>query len=226
MPLVWCWPGGSVWVPVYVAVSNSCCPLLSHFEYTPFHVTYSWPLCANMTSSIEPEAHNVLQQRTTESWLQLTCIKNLVQTGHVDLAICSWTNTQTNTQRRQSQQDSNIVSHIFHPTAGTSGQSAGTHRHNYSNWKHQRNSFLFQHLPIASKGGMSSPSWARVTPNSILLRSLLCCSAWFFCLWLCVSGLKKQWPVFDYSLCLVLKTKNEEMCCYKYVYSPKKGRKQ
>jgi len=33
-------------VLVFVVVSNpvkSCCPLLSHFEYTPFRVAYIWP---------------------------------------------------------------------------------------------------------------------------------------------------------------------------------------
>ena len=43
-------PGGSV--SVHAVVSNPCCPMLSNFEYTPFRVAHSWPLCAQMTSSI------------------------------------------------------------------------------------------------------------------------------------------------------------------------------
>jgi len=58
-----------------------CCPLVGRFEYTPrcqiradpveslwvytlfSIVAYSWPLCANMTSSTNPEVHNVSQRR-------------------------------------------------------------------------------------------------------------------------------------------------------------------
>jgi len=60
-------PGGSVWA--YVPQSNPCCPQLSHSEYTPFRVTYSWLLCANMISSIKPMAHDILkchQSRTND----------------------------------------------------------------------------------------------------------------------------------------------------------------
>ena len=35
------------------AVSNSCWPCWTQFDYTPFCVAYTWPLCANMTSSIK-----------------------------------------------------------------------------------------------------------------------------------------------------------------------------
>ena len=62
---------------VYAAVSNPCCPLWSHFKYTPLCVAYYWPLCANMTSCIKPEVHSISQrrQRRTEPRLSVTCTK-------------------------------------------------------------------------------------------------------------------------------------------------------
>jgi len=58
-------------------VSNPCCPLLSHFKYTPLCVAYYWPLCASMTSCIKLEVHSISQrrQRKTEPRLLVTCTK-------------------------------------------------------------------------------------------------------------------------------------------------------
>ena len=44
---------------VYAVVSNPCCTRSSHNEYTLLHIATFWPLCANMMSSIKPEARNI-----------------------------------------------------------------------------------------------------------------------------------------------------------------------
>jgi len=52
------------WVSLSICCSvKSVLPPVSHFEYTLFSVTYSWPLFATMTSSIKLEVHNILQCR-------------------------------------------------------------------------------------------------------------------------------------------------------------------
>ena len=72
-------------------------PLLSHFEHRSFRVTYFWPLCAKMTSSMKPEVHNVSQrrQRTTEKRHYVTRQENLVKIGNAVSEIRSRTDTQT-----------------------------------------------------------------------------------------------------------------------------------
>jgi len=39
-----------------------CCPLVGQFEYTPFANRLLWLLCANMTSPLQPEIHNISQR--------------------------------------------------------------------------------------------------------------------------------------------------------------------
>ena len=52
-----------------------------------FLVDYSWPLCANVTSSIKPEVHNIsqLRQRRTEPRPLITCTEKLVNIGPLDV---------------------------------------------------------------------------------------------------------------------------------------------
>jgi len=61
---------------------------------------YSWPLCANMTSSIKPEVHNALQRRRIKTVLrpQVSSTRYLVKTERVVPEICSRTEIQTDTQ--------------------------------------------------------------------------------------------------------------------------------
>jgi len=76
--------GESVWV--YAATSNPCCTLLSHFEYTLFSVTYSWPLFANIwlhhkTRSAQhitmpPEENCHWRFRQDKTWIRIIGINS------------------------------------------------------------------------------------------------------------------------------------------------------
>jgi len=64
------------------------------------HASPYGPPRPNMTSSVKPEVHNVLQrcQKTTEPWPQGICTTNFVKIGPVVPEICSWTNRHTERQ--------------------------------------------------------------------------------------------------------------------------------
>jgi len=66
------------------------------------HVLASRPLRPNVTSSIKLEVHNVLQRRyrRTEPRPQGLCVQNFVKIGRAVPEICSWTDRQTNRQRK------------------------------------------------------------------------------------------------------------------------------
>ena len=65
-PWWWEW-----WVSLSICRGVTLLPLLSHFEYRPTHFSRRscfWPLCANMTLSIKPEIHNILQHQQIRTW--------------------------------------------------------------------------------------------------------------------------------------------------------------
>jgi len=58
------------------------CPLVSHFNYTPYYPRAIWPI-VGMTSSTKPEVHNILRccHRRIKPRLQLTRTENFVKFG-------------------------------------------------------------------------------------------------------------------------------------------------
>ena len=58
------------------------------------------PLWPNVTSSIKPEVHNIVQcrQRRTEPWPQGICTKNFMKIGEAVPEICSRTDRHTERQ--------------------------------------------------------------------------------------------------------------------------------
>jgi len=73
-------------------VLNPCYSLLSHYC-----VAYSWPLCANMTSSVKPEVRSISQRIIGGQSYGKTCTENCVKIGCVIPEICSQADRQTDT---------------------------------------------------------------------------------------------------------------------------------
>ena len=76
------------------------CPLLSHFEYTPFtRRLFPWSLRANMTLSIKSEVHNVSHPAEDRATIVSNMHKKLVNSGRVVSEICSQTDRRIDSAR-------------------------------------------------------------------------------------------------------------------------------